>query len=250
MRAGRAVVFAVPTLFQTLDRLRLLTPEKLPDVRVFIFGGEGFPTGPLRRLPRPVQGAGAPGQRLRADRDELHLLEPGDRRGGARGGRDRVSLARPHASRLRSPILDEERPAVLVRDARRAVDWRRQCRARLLQDPEETARRFRQDPRQSAYRSIWYRTGDLVREDAAGLLWFVGRVDNQVKIRGHRIELEEIDLAIEAIAGSQARHRRGRAGDRWAGAARGLQRRTSGADRRGASTLRRRACRLTCSRRV
>jgi D-alanine--poly(phosphoribitol) ligase subunit 1 len=68
-------------------------------------------------------------------------------------------------------------------------------------DPDETAGRFRQDPRQSAFRSIWYRTGDLVREDAAGMLWFMGRADNQVKIRGHRIELEEIDLAIEAIDG-------------------------------------------------
>jgi D-alanine--poly(phosphoribitol) ligase subunit 1 len=68
-------------------------------------------------------------------------------------------------------------------------------------NPEQTALRFRQDPRQSAYRSVWYRTGDLVREDADGLLWFVGRADNQVKVRGHRIELEEIDLAIEAISG-------------------------------------------------
>ncbi len=66
---------------------------------------------------------------------------------------------------------------------------------------EETAARFRQDPRQDRYRSIYYRSGDLVREDHEGRLWFHGRVDNQVKIRGHRIELEEIDLAVQSIPG-------------------------------------------------
>jgi D-alanine--poly(phosphoribitol) ligase subunit 1 len=66
---------------------------------------------------------------------------------------------------------------------------------------EETAARFRQDPRQDRYRSIYYRSGDLVHEDDLRRLWFHGRVDNQIKIRGYRIELEEIDLAVQSIPG-------------------------------------------------
>src|SRR5262249_30487080 len=39
------------------------------------------------------------------------------------------------------------------------------------------------------------------RADREGQLWFQGRVDNQVKVRGYRIELEEIDLAVQSIPG-------------------------------------------------
>jgi D-alanine--poly(phosphoribitol) ligase subunit 1 len=67
-------------------------------------------------------------------------------------------------------------------------------------NPDETAARFRQDPEHNRYRSIYYRSGDRVREDLQQRLWFHGRVDNQVKIRGHRIELEEIDLAVQSVA--------------------------------------------------
>lgn len=42
-----------------------------------------------------------------------------------------------------------------------------------------------------------YRTGDLVRQDTAGYVHFVGRVDNQIKLRGYRVELDEIRLSIE-----------------------------------------------------
>jgi D-alanine--poly(phosphoribitol) ligase subunit 1 len=40
-----------------------------------------------------------------------------------------------------------------------------------------------------------YRTGDLVREER-GVLWFIGRKDNQIKHMGYRIELEEIEHAL------------------------------------------------------
>jgi D-alanine--poly(phosphoribitol) ligase subunit 1 len=46
-----------------------------------------------------------------------------------------------------------------------------------------------------------YRTGDLVRQDEQGLLWFVGRSDNQIKHLGYRIELEEIEAALQTLAG-------------------------------------------------
>jgi acyl-coenzyme A synthetase/AMP-(fatty) acid ligase len=41
-----------------------------------------------------------------------------------------------------------------------------------------------------------YRTGDLVRLDSAGRVLFLGRVDKQVKLNGHRIETEEISAAL------------------------------------------------------
>jgi nonribosomal peptide synthetase protein BlmX len=61
---------------------------------------------------------------------------------------------------------------------------------------ELTARKFVELQRDPAERV--YRTGDLVRFAADGNLEFVGRRDNQVKLRGHRIELDEIEAALKA----------------------------------------------------
>jgi acyl-coenzyme A synthetase/AMP-(fatty) acid ligase len=44
----------------------------------------------------------------------------------------------------------------------------------------------------------WYRTGDLAYRRPDGAYVFVGRADHQVKVRGHRVELEAVELAIAA----------------------------------------------------
>lgn len=46
-----------------------------------------------------------------------------------------------------------------------------------------------------------YRTGDLVRVDSEGSLEFLGRIDDQVKLRGHRIELGEVDASLLELPG-------------------------------------------------
>jgi polyketide synthase PksJ len=50
-------------------------------------------------------------------------------------------------------------------------------------------------------RATEYRTGDLCRSRPGGLFEYVGRKDNQVKVRGHRVELEEIEATAELCDG-------------------------------------------------
>ncbi len=70
-----------------------------------------------------------------------------------------------------------------------------------LNRPELTAERFIVHPFAPGQRL--YRSGDLARVGNDGRFEFLGRIDSQVKIRGHRIELGEIEAALHAQAGVQ-----------------------------------------------
>ena len=65
-----------------------------------------------------------------------------------------------------------------------------------LNRPELTAERFISDPFSPG--ELLYKTGDLGRYDDDGNIQFLGRSDNQVKMRGIRIELGEIEAALRA----------------------------------------------------
>ncbi|MEE1928880.1 amino acid adenylation domain-containing protein [Streptomyces sp. TRM 70351] len=67
-----------------------------------------------------------------------------------------------------------------------------------LNDPERTEERFVPDRFGADPQGRLYRTGDIVRLRDDGVLEFLGRRDRQVKLRGFRIELDEVEAVLSA----------------------------------------------------
>lgn len=66
-------------------------------------------------------------------------------------------------------------------------------------DPEKTAASFVKPPGRS---EVYYRTGDRVRRPLDGKpMVYLGRVDNQIKVLGHRVELGEVEAALRELSG-------------------------------------------------
>lgn len=71
-----------------------------------------------------------------------------------------------------------------------------------INNPDANASKFFEDVRHPAG-TRWYRTGDLVTLSSRHGIVFRGRIDDQVKINGYRVELLEIDEALRHAAESQ-----------------------------------------------
>ena len=86
-----------------------------------------------------------------------------------------------------------------------------------LNQPTLSTELFRADPFSAVPGARMYRTGDLGRWRADGTIQYLGRNDDQVRIRGFRIDLDEIEARLSACAGVQevaVLAREGRAGEK------------------------------------
>lgn len=188
--------FSVPSMLIYLMTMKALSSSTFPSLRIISFGGEGFPKPELKKL------YGLYSHRLEfinvygptegtcictsytitdSDFDDMNELPS-------------LGQINPNFDYL---ILDEDennsnRGELILLGPNIGLGY--------YNDKERTSEVFSYYYGNSFYATPMYRTGDIVYEKE-GLLFFLGRKDNQIKHMGYRIELEEIELAISQISG-------------------------------------------------
>jgi amino acid adenylation domain-containing protein len=193
--AGLTVWNSAPSLAAMLRQLKTLAPGSLPDLRVTAFGGEQLPAATVAAWREA-----APASTI------FNVYGPTEATVGCLAqqvgeplpvtpGRDVIAIGMPFpgteariADDNGQPLADGMPGELLIAGEQLAEGY--------LDAPELTVARF---PVLEGKR--WYRTGDLALRDASGRFHCLGRIDNQVKILGHRIELDEIDGHLRHASG-------------------------------------------------
>lgn len=200
---GLTVWFSVPSLAIHLRRLALLRPGTLPGLRWALFCGEALPTAVAREFQAAAVRARlvnlyGPTEATIAFTEFTVDPAAADHELGAV-----VPIGRPLAGQEVVVVDAALRPVAdgTVGELCLGGD---QVASGYWQDPATTASRFvtLDVPGRGSRR--WYRTGDLARWDDAVGLRFHGRVDRQVKVRGYRVELQEVEEAVRVAAGVDA----------------------------------------------
>lgn len=189
------VVSTVPTL------AALWEPETLNDVRLLIFGGEACPPELAQRL-------------VTEGREVWNTYGPTEATvvacASLMSGEEPVRIGLP-LNGWELAVVDEAGDLVPMGGSGQLVIGGVGL-ARYL-DAEKDAEKYA--PLQSLGWERAYRSGDLVRADPEGLV-FLGRADEQIKLGGRRIELGEVDAALQAlpgVAGAAAAVRTARSGN-------------------------------------
>jgi amino acid adenylation domain-containing protein len=193
--------FSTPSTAAVMLRLRMLRPGAFPTLRRSLFCGEAL-TGEVAE----AWAQAAPGSVV----DNLYGpteatiactayryrrgTPPGDLVNGvvpigAPYGRTRVAVVDSGMAPLPPGEVGE---LLLAGDQVAPGYWR---------DAERTARSFVSAPALPGP-GPWYRTGDLAELNGEGDLLYRGRADDQIKIRGHRVELQEIEAVVRRASGA------------------------------------------------
>jgi amino acid adenylation domain-containing protein len=182
------VLSGVPALHALL--LDLIEPDSGHSLRVVVSGGA--PLTPALRdratlLGVPIYNVYGPTEA--SIQMTSYRCEPGD-------NEDVISVGRP-TENARTYILNEDRLPVPIGVAGELYIGGGVVAQGYLRRPELTAERFLPDPFAGVAGQRMYRTGDLARFRPDGNIEFLGRIDEQVKVRGVRIELGEVEAALK-----------------------------------------------------
>ncbi|MFE9186666.1 amino acid adenylation domain-containing protein [Micromonospora haikouensis] len=178
--------FITPTVLSMLD------PAELPGWRTVLCGGEAVPAelaarwAPGRRF---VNGYGPTETTVLAVTAELTAAET-----------DPVPIGRPLPNH-RAYVVDADLRPVPPGETGELLIGGPGLADGYLNRPGLTADRFVPDPFSGLPGERLYRTGDLVTQAPDGRIVYLGRADRQVKIRGQRIELGEVEAVLAGLPG-------------------------------------------------
>lgn len=193
--------FSTPSTAAMMLRLRMLRPGAFPSLRWSLFCGEALtaevadawtaaaPAAILDNLYGPTEATIA----CTAYRYPRRI-PPDELLNGV------VPIGRPFG-RTRVAVVDERHEPAGTGEVGELVLGGDQLAPGYWRDPERTARAFVEIPALDPI-GPWYRTGDMVSLTPGGDLVYRGRMDDQIKIRGHRVELQEVEGAIRLASGA------------------------------------------------
>lgn len=182
---GITAWFSVPSMAALLRRMRALVPDAFPGLKHSFFCGEALPWDVANAWAEAAPGSAI--TNLYGPTEATIAITAYDVRAGATYQNGTVPLGRPmggHGVRLLNNDGGEEGELLLAGP---------QVTQGYLGDPAGTSRAFIRLPDDDV---VWYRTGDRVRMDDEGILHFLGRLDDQVKVLGHRVEPAEVDTVL------------------------------------------------------
>ena len=192
------VLNQTPTAFGALTAAVLAERIDLPELRYVIFGGEKLTPAVLRdwakrfglAQPRLVNMYGITETTVHAT---FHRVTEDDLTA------EESVIGRPLPGFTCRVVTDDGRDAAVGEEGELWLAGP-QVTEGYLNRPELTAERFTTGPAPGggAPSPRYYRSGDLVSRRAGGDLVYRGRADLQVKLRGHRIELSDVEAAVRA----------------------------------------------------
>jgi D-alanine--poly(phosphoribitol) ligase subunit 1 len=191
---------SVPSAILFADRVKMLASGSLPTLRASFFCGEALPTGAARAWRRAapnsvIDNHYGPTEATVAC-SYLRFAEPPR----TTKGRDVLAIGKAYPG-MELAVVDTEGGFLPdLADGELAL-YGAQLASGYLGEADLTGRRFVTLKHARLGLSRWYLTGDAAYRDAEGCYYLLGRIDNQVKVLGHRIELEEIDFHLRAVSG-------------------------------------------------
>lgn len=184
------VWFSVPSLAAVMRRTRALAPGSLPELRYAFFCGEAL----LWDLVSTWRLA-APNARtinLYGPTEATIAITAFEITGEAPDDAGLVPIGRPFGE---NKVMIDRLEGMEAGEGELLLGGP-QIAAGYINAPQATAKAF---VKLEDVQGTWYRTGDHVRMDREGTLTFIGRVDHQLKVLGHRIEPGEVDETLTSI---------------------------------------------------